>query len=147
MNNYFNTDRYKELLELEKSGKFSSFNIELISLAANVEKQVIYNRKKDYFMLIDHYLSQVISPHDFRVKFSKMVREDARNANVILEDFQKLEVFTLATDLEQFTNSMFEIETLCGDYYEMLDDTTELMPEDEFYNLVSQYYIQLEKFK
>ena len=147
MKKYFNLKRYKELLELEQSGKLSSFNDELVNLCTNVEKQIIYNRKNDYFKLIDNYLSQVISPHDFRIQLSEMTFQDARNANVILKDFQKLEVFTLATDLEQFINLIFEIITLCKEYYEMWDDRTELMPEDEFYNLVSQYFFELEKFK
>ena len=96
----FNLKRYKELLELKERGEISSFNSELVSLGASVQDQIIYNRKKEYFILIDNYLSRVIAPHDFRIKFSEMTSQDVRNANAILGDFEKLEVFTLATDLE-----------------------------------------------
>ena len=147
MKKYFNLKRYKELLELEQSGKLSSFNDELVNLCTNVEKQIIYNRKNDYFKLIDNYLSQVISPHDFRIQLSEMTFQDARNANVILKDFQKLEVFTLETDCNQFMSVMFRIIELCEGYYEMWFDTTELMPEDKFYKLVKDYYTQLEIYK
>ena len=49
MKKYFNLKRYKELLELEEKGEISCFNSELVSLCANVERQIIYNRKKEYF--------------------------------------------------------------------------------------------------
>ena len=37
-----------------------------------------------------------------------MVFQDTRNADAIIKDFQKLEVFTLATDLEQFYNLVIQ---------------------------------------
>ena len=108
MKKYFNLKRYKELLELEEKGEISCFNSELVSLCANVERQIIYNRKKEYFIVIDNYLNQVIAPDDFQSKISKMVFQDTRNADAIIKDFQKLEVFTLATDLEQFYNLVIQ---------------------------------------
>ncbi len=90
MEKYFNLSRYKELLKLEENDKisfFSSLHLELLGFNASVGQQLCYNRKKDYFILIDKYLSRIIPPDEFRSKFLQMDKEDSEKATIILEDF------------------------------------------------------------
>ena len=115
--------------------------LELLSYKLSVAEQIYYNRKKDYFLLIHEYLSRVITPYKFRSKFLQMKREDSKKATIILEDFQELEVFTLAEDLEKFSDSMNQISTLCFEYDEVWDGTMERMSESEFYYLVNNHYL------
>ena len=143
----FNLSRYKELLKLQENGKISFLDFELLSFRASVAQQMCYNRKKDYFILIDEYLSRIIPPDEFRSKFLEMKKEDSEKATIILEDFQELEVFTLAKDLEKFSDLIGEISTLCFEYSEIWDGTMEPMSESEFYYLVNNHYLQLGNFK
>ena len=143
MEKYFNLSRYKELLKLEANGYITFLDLELLSFKASVAQQICYNRKKDYFLLIDEYLSRVISPYEFRSKFLQMKKEDLKESTIILEDFKKLEVFTLAKNLEKFSDLISEISTLCFEYDEVWDGTMELMSESEFYSLINHYYLQL----
>ena len=119
MEKYFNLSRSKELLKLQENGKISFFDLELLSLKATVAQQMCYNRKKDYFILIDQYLSQIIPPYEFRSKFLQMEKEDSEKSTLILKDFQELEVFTLAKDLEKFSDLIDQISTLCFEYGEV----------------------------
>lgn len=143
MEKYFNLSRYKELLKLEANGYITFLDLELLSFKVSVAQQICYNRKKDYFLLIDEYLSRVISPYEFRSKFLQMKKEDSKESTIILEDFKKLEVFTLAKNLEKFSDLISEISTLCFEYDEVWDGTMELMSESEFYSLINHYYLQL----
>jgi len=148
MEKHFNLSLYKELLKLEESGKISFLDensLELLSYKASVKQQICYNRKKDYFLLIHQYLSRVIPPYEFRSKFLEMEREDSKKAAIILEDFQELEVFTLAEDLEKFSDLRNQISTLCFEYDEVWDGSMERMSESEFYYLVNNRYLQLQK--
>ena len=147
MEKYFNLSRYKELLKLQENGKISFFDLELLSLQASVAQQMYYNRKKDYFILIDQYLSRIIPPYEFRSKFLQMEKKDSEKSTLILEDFQELEVFTLAKDLEKFSDLIDQISTICFEYGEVWDGTMEPMSESEFYCLVNNHYLQLENFK
>ena len=116
MKKHFNLSYYKELLKSEENGEISFLNFELVSYKASIMEQIYYNRKKDYFLLIKEYLNQSISPSRFRFKFLQMEKEDSKKSAIILEDFQKLEVFTLAKDREKFSNLIFKISTLCFEY-------------------------------
>ena len=148
MEKHFNLSRYKEFLKLKESGKISFLDenyLELLSYTASVAGQLKYNRKEDYFLLIHEYLSRVISPNEFRSKFLQMKREDSKKATILLEDFQELEVFTLAEDLEKFSDLIYEISTLCFEYGEIWDGTIERMSENEFYYLVNNSYLQFQK--
>ncbi len=145
MKKLFNLPRYKELLEQEKNGEISLLDREFLSYSASVEMQICYDRKKDYFILIHEYLSRSISPCEFRSKFLQMDKEDFEKSNIIIQDFQKLEVFTLAKDLEKFANLQCQISTLCFEYDEVWDGTMERMSESEFYDLVNKYYLQLQE--
>ena len=143
MKKYFNLSRYKELLKLEEKGEISFLDLELLSLQASVEQQMCYNRKKDYFILIDKYLSQIISSSEFRSKFLQMEKEDSKKASIILENIQELEVLTLANNLEKYSDLIGQISTLCFEYDEVWDGTMEPMSESEFYCLVlvNNYYL------
>lgn len=74
-----------------------------------------------------------------------MEKEDSEKATIILKDFQKLETFILADDLDDFSNLTIEMSTLCFEYDEMWDETMERMSESEFYSLVNKHYFQLAK--
>jgi hypothetical protein len=100
-----------------------------LSYKSSVAEQIYCNRKKDYFLLIHEYLSRVIPPYEFRFKFLQMEREDSKKATIILKDFQELEVFTLAEDLEKFSDLINQISTLCFEYDEVWDGTMEPMSE------------------
>ena len=145
MEKSFNLSRYKELLKLEANGDITFLDLELLSFKASVAQQMCYNRKKDYFLLIDEYLSRVILPYEFRSKFLQMKKEDSKKSIIILEDFKKLEVFTLAKNLEKFSDLISEISTLCFEYDEVWDGTMEPMSESEFYSLINNYYLQLQE--
>lgn len=145
MEKSFNLSRYKELLKLEANGDITFLDLELLSFKASVAQQMCYNRKKDYFLLIDEYLSRVIPPYEFRSKFLQMKKEDSKKSIIIIEDFKKLEVFTLAKNLEKFSDLISEISTLCFEYDEVWDGTMEPMSESEFYSLINNYYLQLQE--
>ena len=148
MEKHLNLSRYKELLKLEESGKMEVFNenfLELLTYTASVVEQIKYNRKNDYFLLIHQYLSRVIPPYEFRVQFLQMEKEDSNKGAILLEDFQELEIFTLAEDLEKFADLINQISTLCFEYAEIWDGTMERMSKDEFYYLVNNLYLQLQK--
>ena len=147
MEKKFNLLRYKELLRLEKEGKTLPFEkdfVELLSYRATVTDQVCYNRKKDYFLLIQEYLSRSIMLDAFRSTFLQMEDEDSKKAAEIKQDFQKLEALTLAEDLDQFSCLIGKISTLCFEYDEMWDGTMERMSEQEFYDLVRNLYLQIQ---
>ena len=112
---------------------------------ASVGKQIRYNRKKDYFIVIHEYLSQIITPYEFRSKFLQMKKDDSAKATIILRNFQELEVFTLAKDLKKFSDLIVPISTLCFEYDEVWDGTMEPMSESEFYYLVNNRYLQLQE--
>ncbi len=139
----FNLTRYKELLELEKRNKITFLDLELVTYQASIESQVYYNHKENYFFLIEKYLRGEIAGHEFRSKFLEMENQDGKTTYKILQDFQKLEVFTLADDLEEFSDLTGEISTLCLEYDEIWDGTMERMSESEFYSLVNKHYFQL----
>lgn len=145
MANQFNLLRYKELLELEKNNKITFLDRELSRYKASIDDQILYNRKENYFSLIEKYLKRKLTGHEFRSKFLKMETQDLKIAYTIKRDFQKLETFTLADDLEYFSDLTVEISTLCSEYNEIWDGTMEKMSESEFYSLVNKHYFQLAK--
>ncbi len=145
MENQFDVKRYKELLELEKTNKISFLDLELVTYQASIPSQISYNRKENYFSFIETYLKGTIDGYLFRSKFLEMENQDAKIAYRIRQDFQKLEAFTLADDLEEFSSLTQEISTLCEEYDEIWDGTIIPMSESEFYSLVNKHYYQLAK--
>ena len=113
MTNQFNLIRYKELLELEKNNQITFLDLELLTYKVSINSQISYHRKENYFSLIEKYLKGKLTGHDFRSKFLKMETQDGKTAYTIKRDFQKLESFTLVDNLEDFSNLILEISTLC----------------------------------
>lgn len=74
--NYFNVSRYKKLLKLEEDGKILPLDVELWNLKPSIAGQLSYNRKKDYFILINKYLNRSILPSQFRDEILQMGKED-----------------------------------------------------------------------
>ena len=74
-----------------------------------------------------------------------MEAEDARIGFIIQKEFQRLEIFTLADNLEEFVNWQTYISELCFDYDEISDETIVRMSETEFYSLVNDSYLQFQK--
>ncbi len=148
MKKKFNLSAYKELLELRNNGKivfFDKNSIKLLTYQASVNKQITYNRKADYFLLIHEYLTRVITLYEFQSKLVVMEKENSRKSNIILENFQELESFSLAEDLDKFSSLRGRISDLCFDYYEVWDGTMEPMLETELYDLVNNWYLQLQE--
>ncbi len=115
MNKRFNLSRYKELFKLEENRKISFLDetyLELLKYRVYIHEQISYNHKEDYLLLIHEYLSQIISSDEFRSKFLQMEKEDSKKATLILEDFQKLEIFTFAEGTKKFFDLISEISTL-----------------------------------
>jgi hypothetical protein len=55
-----------ELTSAEKEKSlFTENQLELLTYEASIAQQITYDRKKDYFFLIDNYLQELISPSNF----------------------------------------------------------------------------------
>lgn len=143
MKKKFNLRRYNELMELKESGKLSLLDsnyFEWLDYSVSVSDQIIYEQKKDFFLLIDNYLNGSLSLLEFRAQFLEMDRENQKKGELILQNLQELKGFYLAEDLETFSRLIARIRTVCEDYYVL-----EPMPETEFYSAVSNYYSQLQE--
>jgi hypothetical protein len=124
MAHIFNLSRYKKLLAKEtalvkKKKSLLTENrpeyFELLDSRASIEEQMNYNRRNDYFLLIDKYLNQLITPFDFQIEFLKLEKNDSRKA---LEDEEQLSTFSLVDNLKEFSNLMGKIYDLCEDVFE-----------------------------
>jgi hypothetical protein len=138
MKKKFNFIGYKELVDMKNCGEivFLDANyFKLLRYQTSVGKQLIYNRKEDYYSIINKYLNKTLTLLEFRTQFLDMEKEDIEKGYVILENIQELEVFYLVEDLEKFSRLIGEIIDLCEDYY-----IIEPMSETEFYFLVKKYY-------
>lgn len=143
MKKKFNFPAYKELLDMENRGEivFLDTNyFKLLRYQTSVGKQLIYDRKEDYYSIINKYLNKTLTILEFRAQFLAMEKEDMEKGYVILGNIQELEVFYLVEDLEKFSRLIGEIIDLCEDYY-----IIEPMPETEFYFLVNKYSHQLQE--
>ena len=148
MKKKFNLSAYKKLLKLDDSGKIvflDKNSLELLNYQVSIERQINYDRKADYFLLIHEYLTGAITLYEFQSKLVEMDNEDSRKATIILENFQELESFYLAEDLDTFSDLVLEISDLCFDYYEVWDGTMKPMSEAELYDLVNNCYLQLQE--
>jgi hypothetical protein len=142
MKKEFNFTGYKELVDMKNCEEivFLDANyFKLLRYQTSVGKQLIYNRKEDYYSIINKYLNKTLTLIEFRTQFLDMEKEDIEKGYVIIENIQELEVFYLVEDLEKFSRLIGEIIDLCEDYY-----IIEPMPETEFYFLVKKYYHQLQ---
>lgn len=143
MKKKFNFIGYKKLLDMENRGEIVFFDtnyFKLLRYQTSVGKQLIYDRKEDYYSIINKYLNKTLTIIEFRTQFLAMKKEDMEKGYVILGNTQELEVFDLAEDLEKFSRLIGKIFDLCEDYY-----IIEPMPETKFYFLVNKYSHQLQE--
>ena len=98
-------------------------------------------------LLISNYLNEKITPVNFRSKFIKMVENDSEESGIILNDFQKLETFIICENSKKFSNFIDEILTLCRDYDIIWDQNIQPMSESEFYKLINNNYLELQKYQ
>jgi len=111
MNNSFSLTQYLELIEKETalanqnkslfSENRSEF-MELLDYQASVEREITYSRKNNYFLLINNYLKQLITPSEFRIEILKMEKQDGTKAKKIFQDSQQLSLFSFVEKLEDF---------------------------------------------
>ena len=143
MGKKFNFISYKKMVDMENRGeiRFLDTNyFKLLRYQTSVGKQLVYNRKEDYYSIINKYLNKTLTISEFRAQFLAMEEEDMKKGYNILGNTQELEVFYLVEDLEKFSRLIGEIIDLCEDYY-----VIEPMPETEFYSLVNKYSHQLQE--
>lgn len=142
----FNLSRYKELLKLQKNQKSSFLNQELLDYTIILEDQIAYSKKDDFLVSIRQYLSKKISADEFRSKIIQINKEIGAKCDLLLDDFEDLEQFSISKNLKEFSDPIYEISTLCSEFYEAwsFDKTAKSMPEEEFYKLIYKYSIQLQ---
>ena len=146
MANYFNLSRYKELLNLKLNNKISFLDedfMELLTYKSNVAEQISYDRKEAYFLLISKFLDRSITISDFNSQIKELQEQDNRKSKIVLKNFEELQAFPLASDLNIFSNSIHYISEGCFDYYESFVDLKPIT-KDELYDLVNKYYSQLQ---
>lgn len=142
MKKKFNLTGYKELVDMKNCGEivFLDANyFKLLRYRISVTDQLIYNRKEDYYSIINNYLNKTLTLDEFRTQFLNLQDEDIDKKVVILGNIEEFEVFYLVEDLEKFSRLISEITTLCEEYYVL-----EPMSETEFYFLVNKYYHPLQ---
>lgn len=145
MKKRFNFIGYKKLLDMENRGEIRFLDTNYSKLSryrTSVGKQLIYDRKENYYSIINKYLNKTLTINEFRTQFLAMEQEDMEKGYLILGNTQELEVFDfdLAENLEKFSSLIDEIFDLCEDYY-----IIEPMPETEFYFLVNKYFHPLQE--
>ena len=119
--------------------------LELLALEASIESQVFYNHKNNYFALIQKYLNETIPPNRFRGQFIKMVNEDLKKSQEILDNFEELSTFWIDLELDEF-GSLFENihETcLCAFEFEGQEDA---MPETKFRDSIQKFFFKIQKY-
>ncbi len=150
MTNSFNLDRYRELNEKETALINQGTSLlyeaqpefwELLGYQATVERQMVYNRKNDYFLLLDKYINHLITFFEFQSEFSKMEKEDSSKADKILHDYEQLSVLSIADNLKEFDKFIHKISQLCFAVNEV-----EGLSEEKFYSSVENLYIQLQEY-
>ena len=74
-----------------------------------------------------------------------MGKENSKKATTILKDFQQLEVFSLTQDLDEFSDLLYKISSLCLGFNISWGENDPGMSENEFYSLINNYYSQFQK--
>ena len=130
MKKKFDIPAYEKLVEMENCRKivFSEANyFKLLRYRTSLGKQLSYNRKEDYYSIIEKYLNKNLTLLEFRTQFLNLERADMEKGYTILGNRQELEVFYLSEDSEKYYMLLGRIIDLCEDYY-----VIEPMPENEF---------------
>jgi hypothetical protein len=108
----FNFTGYKKLVDMENCRKIVFLDenyFKLLRYQTSVSKQLIYNRKEDYYSLINKYLNKTLTLLEFRTQFLEMEKEDLNKGGVILGDIQELEVIYLIEDVEKYSRIIGKI--------------------------------------
>lgn len=135
----FNKDRLDEGLDDKKEVK------ELWHYKYIIQAQILYDRRSDYFLLIQNYLDKTIDIDCFRSKLKNMAEEDDLKVQEILENFQELENFYLDKDLDKFADLLLTIMDTSDEIYEVCDVEIGRMEESEFYDVIYSDFVQLQK--
>ena len=112
MKKKFNLTGYIDLIKMQHSGElvFSDANyFKLLGYRTSVTDQLMYNRKEEYYSIINKYLNKTLTLKEFRTQFLNLQDEDIDKKMVILGNIQELEVFYLVEDLERFSRLIDEI--------------------------------------
>lgn len=153
MNIRFDINRYNELLEKEKSlgqqNKSLIFEnkeefVELLSYGANVESQISYERKHDYYSLISQYIEKAITAPRFQSEFLKMEKEDAKAAKIITNDFKQLASFSVDLKAVEFSSLIEEISDVSMVAYEFGPE--EGISDHEFRKSIEKTFLQIQNF-
>lgn len=145
MSNNLNINNYIKLLK--KQDLTETDQRQLISYKASVERQLSYNRKEEYFSLIQDFLAKKINSSTFRAKFFKMQQQDDENIEVIENDFEQFSNFSIDFQLKESSFSLL-IDLIYN--HSML--AVELGPEegiseDEFKVSIENAFSNSELFK
>ena len=148
----FNLSRYQELLAKEDSStndvkalfKDPIFK-ELLSLRSSVERQVFYNNKKNYFVLIQNYLGERINPNVFRSQFIGIVNKDLTKSHKILHNFEELATFSIDLELDDFSSLFEKIHQICLYAFEF-EDQDDAMSEDKFRDSIEKIFFKIRKY-
>lgn len=142
----FDFRRYQELIKLDEMKKggldfWSKDFRELLQFQGSIQSQISYNRKDQYFSLVQKYLNGMLTVYEFQSNFLELEEEDRKTSDTIEQNSGELEVFMLADELEEFSNWQNRISILIIEY----DKYEERMSDDEFYSIIKDSYLQLQK--
>lgn len=142
----FDFRRYQELIKLDEMKKggldfWSKDFRELLQFQGSIQSQISYNRKDQYFSLVQKYLNGMLTVYEFQSNFLELEEEDRKTSDTIEQNSGELEVFMLADELEEFSNWQNRISILIIEY----DKYDERMSDDEFYSIIKDSYLQLQK--
>jgi hypothetical protein len=148
----FNLLRYRQLLAKKDYSTNKNKHlfddltfIELLSLESNVETQVFYNHKNNYFALIQKYLGEEVSPNLFRGQFIEMVNEDLKKSHKILKNFEELSTFWIDLELDDFSSLFENIHETCLYAFEF-EDQDDAMLEDKFRDSIENFFFKIQKY-
>lgn len=119
--------------------------LELLALEASIESQVFYNHKNNYFALIQKYLNETIHPNIFRAQFIKMVNEDLKKSQNILDNFEELSTFWIDLELDEFGSLFENIHETCLCAFEF-EGQKDAMPETKFRDSIQKFFFKIQKY-
>jgi hypothetical protein len=149
----FDIERYKELLQKEECLNQQSSSlvlenrdefIELLSYGADVQNQISYQRKHEYYFLISQYIEKVFISSVFQWEFLKMEKEDGNAATIITNNFKQLAVFSVDLKAVKFSSLTDKIYDVCMLAIEFSPE--EGISEQQFHKCVEKIYFEMRKF-
>ena len=119
--------------------------LELLALEASIENQIFYNNKNNYFALIQKYLNETIHPNIFRAQFIKMVNEDLKKSQEILDNFEELSTFWIDLELDEFGSLLENIHETCLCAFEF-EGQEDAIPETKFRDSIQKIFFKIQKY-